>query len=126
MSRYLQPTEIPYGVYYCRTCGQMQPCDVAPGANRLDPECALECLLCREPIGEEVDVVERWPLPPDETRRQTLSDEEREAGRALARKMALGMFDREYPVQVPGPAAAPPPGFRERQVADIERLRGRR
>lgn len=122
---HLRPTELPYGVYYCRSCGGPSACDPAPGELATDPECVLECLVCHERIGEEVDVRERWPMPPVVTARQTLTPEQREAGRALARKMALGVFDREFPLTVPAPEAAPP-GYRERAVADIERLRGRR
>lgn len=123
---HLDLNAIPYGVYYCRTCGDHRPCEVAPGHNALDPECPVECTTCHERIGEEVDVRERWPLPADVQARQTLTPEERAKGRARARRMALGTWDREYPLTVEAPAAAPPPGYRERAAADIERMRGRR
>lgn len=123
---HLQPSEVPYGVYYCRSCCGLMPCDVAVDASRSDPDCALECLTCHERIGEEVDVRRSWPLPPVVVTRQTLTSDQRKAGRALARKMALGVFDQEPPLAVPAPVAAPPPGYRDRVTADIERLRGRR
>lgn len=126
MSRHLQPQDVPYGVFYCRVCACERACDVALGANAMDPECALECLTCNERIGEEVDEVQRYPLPPDTVTRHTLTPEQRAAGRAKARSMALGVWDREHPLTTPAPAAAPPPGFRERQAAEIERMRGRR
>jgi hypothetical protein len=122
MTGHVLPDAIPYGVFYCRSCVAQQPCDVAYGASHLDPACPLECLVCSERIGEEVDVVERPPLPPEVVTRQTLSPTEREAGRRLARRLALGTADREYPLAIPAPAAAPPPGFVTRAAADLERL----
>lgn len=123
---FLQPTEIPYGVFYCRTCAQETVCDVAPGGNALDPECPVECMTCHERIGEMVDSRQVYPLPPVIETRQTLTPKQRAAGRAKARAMALGMWDRENPADVPASTAAPSPGFRERQAAEIERMRGRR
>lgn len=123
---HLRPDELPYGVYYCRTCGELKPCDVAVGATRADPECPLECLTCGERIGEEVDVRIHYPMPPTEERRQTLTPAARAAGRALVRARALGQWDAEYPVSIPHPDSAPPPGFRDRVAAEIQRLEGRR
>lgn len=120
---FVRPSEVPYGVFFCRTCCSEQVCDVAAGANRADPDCAIECCTCHERIGEEVDVRHRWPLEPDVSTRQTLTREQRAAGQARARKLALGSLGDELPA--PPPAAAPS-GFAARAVAEIEQLRGRR
>jgi hypothetical protein len=123
---HLRPAEVPYGAFYCAACCEVTACEPAVGHSALDPECPVECTICSSRIGEVSDVKGQWPMPDEVVTRQTLTPEKRAAGRALARKMALGVFDREFPADVPGPAAAPPPGYRERAAADIERLRGRR
>lgn len=124
---FLRPEELPYGVYYCRVCCELRACDVAVGSSRTDPDCALECLTCGERVGEEIDVRGCYPLPDRVERRQTMTAQQREAGRALGRRLALGHFADELEAQNAtelGAPVVPAPGYRERAAADLARLKG--
>jgi len=122
---YLEPADVPYGAFHCPQCCQVRACEVAAGFSPSDPECAIECLTCGARIGEAIDRIERYPFPPVETRRSTLTPEEREAGRRRGRELVLGTFEPPTTGLPPKVLPKPPADFVARAAAQIASLRGR-
>lgn len=124
---YVVPSELPYGAFWCPLCLRYRACEVAAGESATDPDCALECITCNTRIGEAVDTVGLYPFQDRETPRSTLTQKEREAGRARGRAMVLGTFELPIPgAEIVKILPPPPPDFVAREAARISAMRGRK